>query len=105
MATWILALFVAVFATLGMRSWYRRWRRVRVAARRVIEKPNSFYSSSMVRNQVDRQRWAKVDLDRIHPVNREEVERLLTLADIQGPDRLSPRERTFLETMTSLSFG
>jgi hypothetical protein len=59
----------------------------------------------MVKNQVDRARWGKVDLEKIHPVNREEVERLLALADVQGADALSPRERLFLETMTSLSFG
>ena len=76
-----------------------------VPPRRVVEKPNSHYSSAIVKNQVDRERWGKVNLERIHPVNREEVERLLAVADVQGPDALTPRERLFLETMTQLSFS
>ena len=87
------------------RIGYRQWRQARIAARRVVEKPNSHYSSAIVKNQVDRERWGKVNLERIHPVNREEVERLLAVADVQGPDALTPRERLFLETMTQLSFS
>jgi len=105
MPIWILALALAVGAIVGGRVALRRWRKARVEARRVVEKPNSHYSSAIVKNQVDRARWGKVDLEKIHPVNREEVERLLALADVQGADALSPRERLFLETMTSLSFG
>ena len=105
MPLWVTALVLAVGAIIGCRIWYRHWRRSRIAARRVVEKPNSHYSSKIVKHQVDRERWEQVNLDRIHPVNREEVERLLALADVQGPDALSPRERIFLETMTQLSFG
>lgn len=105
MELWISALVILVLVAVGGRIWYRRWRRARIAARRVVERPNSHYSSVKVKNQVDRVRWGKVDLDRIHPVNREEVERLLAVADVQGPDALSTRERLFLETMTQLSFG
>ena len=105
MPLWIIALAFAVLGAIGSRIWYRRWRRARIAARRIVEKPNSFYSSTMVKNQVDRERWGTVNLDLIHPVNREEVERLLALADVQGPDALTNRERLFLENMTRLSFG
>jgi len=105
MPTWILALCVGVLSGIGARFWYRRWRRARIAARRVVEKPNSYYSSEIVKNKVDRERWGTVNLDLIHPVNREEVERLLAVADVQGPEALSTRERLFLENMTRLSFG
>ena len=90
---------------MGCRLWYRRWQRARIAARRIVEKPNSHYSSAIVKHQVDRERWEQVNLDQIHPVNRDEVERLLALADVQGPDSLSNRERLFLEVMTELSFS
>lgn len=105
MLFWIAAFVAAGFSVIGLRLGYLRWKKSRVAARRVVEKPNSHYSSAIVKNQVDRERWGQVDLDLIHPVNREEVERLLALADVQGPDALSSRERLFLETMTQLSFG
>ncbi|MGD2122202.1 MAG: hypothetical protein PVJ76_10685 [Gemmatimonadota bacterium] len=105
MSTWLLAVVVSIVAGIGLRLWYRRWKRARIAARRIVEKPNSHYSSINVQNQIARERWGQVDLEKIHPVNREEVERLLAVADVQGPDALSPRERLFLETMTQLSFS
>lgn len=105
MQIWLLALGLAVLSGIGARFWYRRWRRARIAARRVVERPNSHYSSVIVKNQVDRERWGTVNLDLIHPVNREEVERLLALADVRGPESLSNRERLFLENMTRVSFS
>jgi hypothetical protein len=105
MLYWFAAFVAAVLVAIGVRIGFLRWKKARIAARRVVEKPNSHYSSAGVRNQVDRARWGQVNLDQIHPVNREEVERLLALADVQGPESLSPRERLFLETMTQLSFG
>ena len=105
MTTWVLLGFALALACAGARLWYRRWRRARIAARRIVEKPNSYYSSAIVKHQVDQERWRTVNLDRIHPVNREEVERLLAVASVQGPQALSNRERLFLETMTELSPG
>jgi len=105
MAFWVIGLVVAAACCFGLRMAYRRWRARRIAARRIVERPNSFYSSILVKNQVDRTRWGRIDLSRVHPVNREEVERLLAVADTLGVDALSSRERVFLETLTELSFG
>jgi len=105
MPIWVYAMVVGFLSAIGARIWYRRWRRARIAARRIVEKPNSFYSSAIVKNHVDRERWGTVKLDLIHPVNREEVERLLNLVDALGPDSLSPRERVFLDHLTTLRFG
>ena len=105
MAIWIMTAALAVLGVVGFRIWYQRWRKRRIEERRIVERPNSFYSSILVRDQIDRQRWGKVDLSRVHPVNRDEVERLLAVADVQGPQALTQRERLFLETMTELSFG
>ena len=105
MAFWLTIVALSILSGIVARIGYVRWKRARIAARRVVEKPNSHYSSAIVKNQVDRERWGQVNLDLIHPVNREEVERLLAVADVQGPDALSNRERLFLENMTRLSFS
>jgi hypothetical protein len=105
MPPWLAGLIFGFVAAIALRVFLRRWRQARIAARRVVEKPNSHYSSVIVKNQIARERWGTVDLEKIHPVNREEVERLLALADAQGPESLTPRERLFLETMTRLSFS
>ncbi len=105
MMLWAVGLAVLLACALGARVWYRRWRKRRIALRRIVERPNSFYSSILVKNQEDRTRWGRIDLSRVHPVNREEVERLLARADALGVDALSARERVFLESLTDLSFG
>ncbi len=71
-----------------------------MAARRVIEKPNSHYSSEHVRRRERRSKWSRIDLDRLHPLNREEVRRLLRIADEAGPGALSERDRQFLDNMS-----
>ncbi len=105
MTLWISAIGFSALAIVGLRFWYRRWRSQRIAARRKVELPNSHYSSRLVRNQLDRDRWRGLNLSHLHPVNREEVERLMTMVDALGVDSLSPRERVFLDHLTSLRFG
>ena len=105
MLYWISGLVLIGLGSIGFRAWYLRFRSRRVAERRIVEKPNSFYSSALVQNQVDRARWGGLDLGGLHPLNREEVERLLAIADVQGLDSLSPKDRLFLENMTRVSFG
>lgn len=105
MTLWISAIGFSALAFIGARIWYRRWRARKIAARRRVELPNSHYSSRLVQNQLDRERWHDLNLSRLHPVNREEVERLLGLVDALGVDSLSPRERVFLDHLTSLRFG
>jgi hypothetical protein len=105
MVFWIGAFFLGAVGAFGIRLWYRRFRARRVAEKRIVEKPNSFYSSALVKNQVDRERWGGLDLGKLHPINREEVERLLAVADVQGLDSLSAKDRLFLENMTRVSYG
>lgn len=89
----------------AMRLSYRRWRRRRVAARRRIEAPNSHYSSQGVRNQEDRDRWGRINLRKLHPLNREEVQRLIRMVDSEGITALSPKDRLFLDNMTIPRLG
>ncbi len=90
------ALLVMTLGGVAFRLWYRR----RVAARRRVEAPNSHHSSRGVRNQEDRERWGGIDLPVLHPLNQEEVVRLLEVADVDGVTALSGRDRLFLDNMT-----
>lgn len=87
------------------RIWYRAWRRRRIAERRRIEAPNSYYSSQLVRNQEDRERWGRINVRGLHPLNRDEVQRLLDVVDEDGIKAISPKDRLFLDNMTIPRMG
>ena len=94
------ALIVMALGGVGLRLWYRRWRQRRIVARRRVEAPNSHHSSRGVRNQEDRERWGGIDLPVLHPINQQEVVRLLEVVDVEGVASLSVRDRLFLDNMT-----
>jgi hypothetical protein len=98
--TWLLALIVGIGLGVALRTSYRTWHRRRVASRRVVERPNSHYSSQGVLNLEARDRWHRINLRSLHPLNREEVQRLLDVVDREGTGALSPKERLFLDNMT-----
>lgn len=95
---WLGVLALIAGAAFGFMVYRRAQRRARRAHRRV-EKPNSYYASPGVRRLADIERWERIALAEIHPVNRAEVVRLLAVAREAGPDTLSQRERQFLDTM------
>ena len=97
-----LALVALVFGAL-VRQVVQGYRRRKRAARRVVERPNSHYDPQAVQNLEARERWAGIALERVHEINRGEVERLLDKADALGVDALKPRERQFLDVMLELS--
>ena len=94
------ALLVTMMGGLAFRVWYRNRRQRQIAARRRIEAPNSHYSSTGVQNQVDRERWGGISMPKLHPLNQDEVVRLLELVDADGVKSLSGRDRLFLDNMT-----
>jgi membrane associated rhomboid family serine protease len=47
------------------------------------------------------ERWQSIRTEDIHPLNREEVERLLQKIESRGPKSLTPDERAFLERFAS----
>ena len=99
------AVAVLVLGSVGLRLWYVRWRRQKVASRRRVEAPNSHYSSQGVRNQEDRERWSRIDLAGLHPLNQEEVDRLLAIVDSDGIGALSRKDRLFLDNMALPRMG
>ncbi len=101
MSVWVGVLYVAVGAVGALLVLVYTRRRLRSkTARREVERPNSAYDPPKVRSPSG-SIWAAIDLAGLHPINREEVERLLDLADAAGPDSLAPRERSFLDTLAS----
>lgn len=96
---------IALVSAFGLRFWYIRWRARRVAARRRVEAPNSHYASAGVRNQLDRERWGDIELTTLHPLNADEVIRLLEVVDVDGIKSLSPKDRLFLDNMTLPRMG
>jgi hypothetical protein len=105
MTTWMPAVIIGLISGVAVRLWYRQWRARRIASRRIVEKPNSHYASDSVRAQEDRERWGEIDFGALHPLNREEVSRLLTMVDREGVKALSPRDRLFLDNMTLPRLG
>jgi hypothetical protein len=89
-----------ITGSLGFAAWYATKKRRRAEATRRVEAPNSHYSSRGVRERDDKERWQRIDLGHLHPINRDEVRRLLAVVDVSGAGALSPKERTFLENMT-----
>ncbi len=85
-----------------MRAWWVERKKRIIAERRVVERPNSFYASTAVHNQEDEEWWRRIELERLHELNREYVERLLRQIDTTGVGTLSKDERAFMERMANL---
>lgn len=98
MTPWFAALLVGAAAGILIHSLYRNWRAKRTRVRRV-EGPNSAYTSALVRQGERRERWHRIAMNTLHPLNRTEVEHLLQLVAQGGVDALNERQRTFLDTL------
>jgi membrane associated rhomboid family serine protease len=48
----------------------------------------------------DVERWSKIDRERLHPVNRDEYDRVMKKVAQEGPASLDNRERAFLDTFS-----
>ncbi len=49
----------------------------------------------------DIERWRKIQPDGLHPVNREEYERVMAKVEVGGPGSLTPDERAFLDRFST----
>jgi rhomboid family protein len=48
------------------------------------------------------ERWKKIQLEQLHPVNREEAERVLAKLEARGPSGLTAEEQAFLDRFTGV---
>ena len=96
----VVVVAVATFVTITLRRAIRARNRAR---RRIVEQPNSHYTSPLVRNGETRHRWQNIDLNRIHEVNRGEVSRLLSKVEASGVESLREAERVFLDQVANIS--
>jgi hypothetical protein len=103
MLSWLWAVALALLiGSVSIRAWWIERKKRIVAERRVVERPNSFYASKAVHNQEDEEWWRRIDLERLHELNREYVERLLHQIDGAGVGALTEDERAFMERMANL---
>jgi hypothetical protein len=101
MTDWVVPLLSGLLVGVtSVALWIASRRRRRLAVARRVEAPNSHYSSRGVRDREDRERWGRIDMARLHPLNRDEVRRLLTVVDLDGAAALSLKDRVFLDNMT-----
>ena len=84
---------IAHFAHLGgfAGAWLylRRGQRTPAVFKRKANAPTREIGSRL-------DRWASIDLDRVHPANRDEVSRLMEQVRTHGVRSLTPQEQTFL---------
>jgi membrane associated rhomboid family serine protease len=93
---------IAHFAHLGgfAGGWlFLAWRERRVRKWRESAVPSALERISGQLRQ-DAERWKTIPLERLHPINREEAERVLKKLEISGHASLSADERAFLDRMS-----
>ena len=103
MISWLSVVALAfLIGSVSIRAWLIERKKRTVAELRVVERPNSFYASKAVHTQEDEEWWRRIELGRLHELNREYVERLLRRIDGAGVGTLSGEERAFMERMARL---
>lgn len=70
----------------------------RAPTRRFRKKANPASGGRATKSDVER--WRRIPRDSLHPVNREELDRIMNKLDEQGPRSLDPREREYLERLS-----
>ncbi len=96
---------VAYFAHLGGFAGafaYLRFREHASATRKWQEQVRPIKPSGHGGNHSDVERWTRIRPEELHPVNRDEVERLLEKVRHHGASSLSPTERDCLNRFTPI---
>lgn len=71
--------------------------------KRVVEAPNSAFASELVRHRERADRWRDIEIARLHPLNRREVERLMKIVSASGVTALSERDLVFLDHLSEVA--
>lgn len=93
---------IAHFAHLGgfVGGWaYLRWFERRNRAWQQEARANVI-QRAVIQARADTDRWRSIRLEELHPINREEVERVLQKLETQGVASLTQDERAFLDRMS-----
>jgi rhomboid family protein len=79
------------------------WEWQKGSAKRAFQKQLNPTASptGMVGDRIALARWQGIRVDSLHELNREEVVRLMTKVDTDGPGSLTPPEREFLDRMST----
>ena len=91
---------IANFAHLGGFAGgflYLKWLDYRSPARRFQKAMSAPARRSAGGDGADLKRWQRIDPDTMHPVNRDELERVLRKIKTSGVSSLTPDERAFLD--------
>ena len=102
MLSWLAAALALLIGCVSMRAWWVERKKRIIAEHRVVERPNSFYASKAVHNQEDEEWWRRIELERLHELNREYVERLLRQIEAAGVGTLTKDERAFMERIAKI---
>jgi hypothetical protein len=84
-------------------SWlYMRWQAKHTGAAAFKKKAEPAENRGWLRDRDAVQRWALIDRDALHPVNREAYDEIMRKLSTGGAGALSDRERAFLERFAPL---
>jgi hypothetical protein len=91
---------IAHHAHLGgfLGAWlYLRWRDRHSPAARFKRKAEGGARRGWLQDRDAAQRWAAIDRESLHPVNREAFDEIMTKLRTEGVSSLTDRERAFLD--------
>jgi len=96
----VYGIVLSVFAVFGgfLGAWlFLKWRERNSPAARFKRKAEGGERRGWLQDRDAAQRWAAIDRDSLHPVNREAYDEIMEKLRTQGLPSLTARERAFLD--------
>ena len=79
---------------------YLKWMEQRSPARRFKQKAEAPVRKGLGGDAADLKRWSRINREEMHPVNRDELDRVMEKIRALGAGSLTPDERAFLDRFT-----